>query len=713
MVRRAERVSWGMNCWEILTLEPTSDKEKIKQAYDKKIKRINVEEEPVAFHTLKEAYDSAIFLSGAIVQSNRPAELSEPSIQANECHTDAMLSNSEGVTNASQNDFQHAIAQETDVEVKKRQETPPENDIKESKSTDNVRFFKCELAILYEEMDFFSDVDKWTSLFSNALEWTRDERNEITEIIQKFLLSNYRVLSRQVIDYLDTFFDSDSLVKEQKTDANFRYTWTQIKQVPPFSFDIYQDIPKEERIEYFTNRYELFQLVNDAVLNESSWSERLNVCRTLTTNDYDVVNLQISYVLLSDFRMEQEQTVTKFKELLSEANALKVNKTSELFSTYYTWLKQNGSTNAVLIYYKSELTIPRTTVNLLMGYVYFTLRRHSRVKECWRELSKKNPSLFRPQELAMLQLTEPVYVSQKKPKSIWHYVWVVFLLIMLVSKVNGIISRNNEQNSYSSIPDIESSSSEENELKHNDISADLLELKESDILYDQFIYYFYIDREDEDRENFIEANFVGQAKEQARNMIISELPERMIDSRYDFYSSSDTVAGYGSVIALSLLNEEKPFIILQEDKEDKISKIFWNGWEILSEDKFEDLWADIQVRPMMSQQFFVVYYLLSDERTENLTDNPEYATENIQALLEKNRSKPIAKEFESGTWQISQEEDKLYTIINDKDDKHRFILSYDDYGRLEHIYGDEWEKIDDKKKKMIYENAEEEKIDVY
>ncbi|MBO0474355.1 hypothetical protein JZO86_11655 [Enterococcus ureasiticus] len=679
-----------MNCWEILELEPTSDKKKVEQAYEAKLKMINVEEEPLAFQKLKEAFDSAIFLSGTIIESNRPVELSKPSIEADT----AVESNTKGWP------------------VEESQEVPSENE--KPKQENNVMVFEQELATVYEKMDFFSDVEKWTPLFSNELEWTSAEHDEIAEIIQTLLRSNYRVLSRQNIDYLDTFCDVDFLAKEHKSDNDFRYIWTQIKHVPPFSFDIYQDIPKEERIEYFTNRYELFQIVEGAVPNQSSWSERLHMCRTLTTKDYDVITLQISYLLLNDFRMEQEQTVIEFKGLLSEAIALKSNKTSDFFSAYYAWVKQKGSTNDVLIYDKSELTIPTTTIDLLMGYVYFKLRRYSHVKKCWEELSKKNPTLFRPQELAMLQPIDVKYVPQKNQKSMWRYVGAVFLLLIALSKISGLVSRNNERNWYSSLSDIQNSFNEENNLETNNVTADLLELKESENLYEQFIYYFYIDREDEDRASFIEANTVGQAKEMAQSMTVSELPEIMIDSRYDFYASPDNVTGYGPVTALTLLDEDEPFIILQEDKEERISAIFGDGWEVLAKDKFKALWSDIQVRPMMSQKFFVVYYLLSDERNENLKDNPEYATENVKILLEKNRSMPIAKEFEAGTWQISQdEEDKLYTIINDKNDEHRFILSYDEYGRLEHIYGDEWETIDDTKKKTIYDNVEEEKIGVY
>lgn len=558
-----------------------------------------------------------------------------------------------------------------------------------------------------KEWTFFSDIEKWTPLFSNELEWSIDEHNAINNVMQQFLLANYRVLARTVIDYIGSVFDFDSFVKDYRSGDYFCYSWAEIKNVPNFSFDYYQEIPKEERLTYFTNRYNLFQLLENSIPDQNTWMESLDLCRMLTTNDVDVINLQISFLLMTDFRMEQEETITHFTTLLETARSLRINKTSEFFSVYYEWAKNEGSTNAVLIFDKSEVTIPAATLDLLLGYVYFCLNRYSSVREHWAGLARMNPDLFRPKELAMLASTETVKVPQKKEKSAGQYLWLVFVLILAFFKIGGVISRSNERHSSLDTQDIQNMFSEERQLYKNVINK-MSDLKESENLYDQFLYYFYIDREDEERASFIEKNLVGQAKEMAENLTVSQLQEVVIESRYDFQASPDNVADYGFVTALTLLEEDDPFIILQEDEDERISNVYGKGWEVLPEEQFDALWADIQVRPMMSQKFFVVYYLLSDERKENLKANPEYSTENVKKLLEKNSSMATATEFESGTWQISQdEEDKLYTIINDEDGEHQFVLSYDDYGRLEHIYGDQWEKLDDEKKKIIYTNAEE------
>lgn len=709
-----------MNCWEVLGLEPTSDKKKVKKAYAAKLKTINIEEEPRAFQKLKDAFDSAIFLSGTIIESSRPVVANATGVSIEAIDEEPM--------NDIKQEREESDLEETLQSVPKNEEITFQHDrfeiegnkqsLKELETVipnhmTNVERFNHKLAVLYEKKAFFSEVAEWTSLFSEELDWTIDEHSEISAVMKQFLLVNYRVLSKQVIEYIGVFFDFDSLIKDYKSGDYFCYTWASIKEAPTFSFDIYQDIQIDQRIAYFTDRYELFKLFDNGIADQSLWQERLSLCRAVTTKDQDVLNLQIANLLMNDFRIEQEHTVSSLNELLGKVLSVKETNTTEFFRTYYEWVKNEGSAEDVLIHDKSDLTIPTTTIDLLTGYIYFRLKRSSRVKECWAELAQKNPTLFRSNELAMLQQAEPIQGPLKRGKGVGSYLGAVCLILFALFKIGSVLLEHEERDSYSPSPDIQTLFSGENESRASYFKAEVSDLKESENLYDQFLYYFYINREDVDCDAFVEEHLTGKAKERAEQMVISELPEIRIDSRYDFYSSPDSVLEYGFVTALNLLEEKDPFIILQEAEDGKIETVYGEGWELLPQDKFDALWADIQVRPTMSQKFFVVYYLLSDERHQNLNDHSEYVTDNVKKMLEKNSSMPKADEFEAGTWQISQdEEDKLYTIINDKNHEHQFILSYDTYGRLEHIYAENWEKLDANKTKLIYDNAEEE-VGVY
>ena len=50
--------------WKILNIEPTSDKDRIRQAYAKEVKCWHPEEHPKEFRMLQEAYREALRLAG-------------------------------------------------------------------------------------------------------------------------------------------------------------------------------------------------------------------------------------------------------------------------------------------------------------------------------------------------------------------------------------------------------------------------------------------------------------------------------------------------------------------------------------------------------------------------------------------------------------------------------------------------------------------------
>ena len=49
-----------IDCWEILGIQPISDKKLIKRAYAKQLKKYQPEDDPQGFQRLREAYETAI-----------------------------------------------------------------------------------------------------------------------------------------------------------------------------------------------------------------------------------------------------------------------------------------------------------------------------------------------------------------------------------------------------------------------------------------------------------------------------------------------------------------------------------------------------------------------------------------------------------------------------------------------------------------------------
>lgn len=436
-----------MNCWEILGIEPTWDREIIQQAYEIKVKEID-QEDVVLLQKIDEAVDTAIFLSGSIIESGRPKEMISPSLTIrdsnNEGHTENTFAqlkiiNSEKIDIENPEDeeiFETKLvkpsypSQTESIESETKSLMLEESvGIAEMNTLGAVRKFRQELAKLYESRAFFSEKEKWLPLFIDQKNWTSDEHTEISELMQQFLLTNYQMLSRGIIDYLGTCFDFDSLTKEVKEGNYFCYTWSEIKQVPPFSFNIYREIQKEERLTYFTERYELFQTFKKGIPDQQNWQRRLDQCFAITANDDEVVNLQICYLLMNDFRLEHEQTVSTFYLLIGDRENSNLSKARQFFNNYVDWAIKDGGTNNVLIYDTSETMLPDSAVHLLKGYVYFHLKRHSRLKDCWKELDQQHPDLFSPEEHEMLQGISTAGEDNEN-KSIRTYIRMFFLVIV-------------------------------------------------------------------------------------------------------------------------------------------------------------------------------------------------------------------------------------------------------------------------------------------
>lgn len=68
--RTEEKEDLWMNIWEILGIEPTTDKKRIKKAYAEKTKEIHPEEKPEEFKRLHEAYQAALGYADYISKAN-------------------------------------------------------------------------------------------------------------------------------------------------------------------------------------------------------------------------------------------------------------------------------------------------------------------------------------------------------------------------------------------------------------------------------------------------------------------------------------------------------------------------------------------------------------------------------------------------------------------------------------------------------------------
>ncbi|MFD1899517.1 hypothetical protein GQR36_04000 [Enterococcus termitis] len=109
--------------------------EKIKKAYAVKLKELNVEEQAGDFQQLKEAFDSALFLSGTIIDSSQS--------KSTELMEESLVEQTESIK---------IVADERSEIDLTDSEALPENFRQES---DLVGDFTQKLTVIYETCDFF------------------------------------------------------------------------------------------------------------------------------------------------------------------------------------------------------------------------------------------------------------------------------------------------------------------------------------------------------------------------------------------------------------------------------------------------------------------------------------------------------------------------------------------------------------------------------
>lgn len=203
--------------------------------------------------------------------------------------------------------------------------------------------------------------------------------------------------------------------------------------------------------------------------------------------------------------------------------------------------------------------------------------------------------------------------------------------------------------------------------------------------------------------------FIDQSvAEDAKAFFLEHINDAPAFPRSDFTEfriQSDYIVDFGKAQLITYSFEQS--YLLQVDENDKIMNVLAKGWTETSTAEFQALVEDINVRPETSTNFFVMDYLLSENQKESLQVNSEYVTKELYGVLEKNAS-GATNDYDEASWQLSKFSDgRVAIVVNDNNGEHRYILSFDRDGRLEHIYSGGWEQLDLAEREFVYDNCEE------
>ncbi|WP_086350860.1 hypothetical protein [Candidatus Enterococcus clewellii] len=645
-----------MSCWELLGIEPIANKTEIKKAYISQLRQLVNDDKTEDIEYLRAAFEQALLLaekitSGDSVEKYGEADTAEIVYKVNE----EILTSIEG---------------------------------------EAMRIFFEQLNQLYNEKIFFADLTVWKKLFADELSWSINERKQIERRIQEFLVENYLFIAKPIIDYLGQVFDFDESEEVVEERTPFSYSWEQIQQAPDFPFDFYIQIELAKRIPYFLARYELYQLLAKGTIERNHWNKKMAACQSMFIGDPAVIHLQLAYTLVKDVKLENEQSKQMISERFAELQALALNETTIFLSDYVDWASNKGRADRLLMCQPDQLPgLPYAVFLLLTGQVYAALDQTSEADARFELLKQVAPGMI-PKEPEKIVVNE-IKSTHYSAKAVWVVVSMVLLLFSFV--------RQSERASvYEPTQDL---------LPETSITSaisDFIELKSSSLMYNNFTYYFYIDREDASgRQKFIEEHVNDDAKAMFLTLDFEKLDSLDLEDAGFLYPTIDNVQDYGQLNGLRFELLETPFVILQMDEDGKINDVFGKGWTELEKQEYDRLWEDMEIRPWTSGLFFLHSFLLTEQREWSLDYHPEFTTEAVKELLNEHMDDLTGTDYHDWTRRDTYDDQKKdYSFFEYKNGEKTLILSYDAYGQIDHIYGEGWEVIDDEIKQQLSVNSE-------
>ncbi|WP_025873687.1 hypothetical protein [Enterococcus crotali] len=342
-----------MNPWEVLEIEYTTDSRKIKKAYSKKLKLIIPDEQPEEFQALKSAFDTALAIAKASADG-------------------ILIKDKEGVTS----------------EIARQDQTDDQG----NGSVFDIPF-STKLQRIVDEKDYFYNLAHWKKLVEPSNEWPIDEFMANTYSIQVFLVDHFTIIAKEIIHFLFHTFDlldfRDEIGQENYVYRDFVALKYKIYHVPPFSFEVAQDIDENSREEYFNLRYSIYCML-ESDTNVHLIEKKLDRAKLIFSNDNDLSNLYVLTSLkLYHGNIKNKMILTKIEHALLSTEENQKNETTEFLKKYIQALKKNQASQVVqetITWKKAQLIIPQQLYYLLEGYVFFFQHKYVIAFEMWKKL---------------------------------------------------------------------------------------------------------------------------------------------------------------------------------------------------------------------------------------------------------------------------------------------------------------------------------------
>ncbi|OJG67709.1 hypothetical protein RV09_GL002478 [Enterococcus moraviensis] len=564
--------------------------------------------------------------------------------------------------------------------------------------------------IRYE--NYFGNLAVWEKLVASINEWSIDEYMQNTYTIQLFLVENYSCLAREIIRFLFKTFDltnlTDHIGQELFVSSTFLYLKKTIYTVPPFSFQLAETIPANLRKQYFTLRFDIYQLIAQKQGFAVNIEDLIAKCADLFAEDSELWNLKmIDWLDKTNGLVDTYESKELVEDFITRTQTMNDNPTTTFLIAYFQLVKGDAKDDSIFNWNKEQLTLPDELFILILGSIFFHKKDFVPAFNLWKQLSlsrkialKKqlediSRHLPRQEKKEYRQIKKEIRNVQKKKHPVLLALMQFFTFPVIIVAF-AFLSNGTSDNH---LPDETLSASQEHYME---------EFSETKQLYDgpleeQFVYYFYASNDPEGKQLFIDSTvYNDQLKERLEHYVYQDTNKYSDMSAFKFKSDalSDSenqkIAVYYKDEFLCILVFGKYKVLLDD--------IYGDQWQPLSDAQLESMSRSIRINPESTTTIFLRKFLFSDNKQQNLLEYTDYLSENMKIVIENNLNAPIPVNMEKGYLYLVREPQVKMIVSDLNKNEEKLILTFDESGRLAHVFGPNWEEVDEE---MIhYSNRE-------
>ncbi|SHH00520.1 DnaJ domain-containing protein [Anaerosphaera aminiphila DSM 21120] len=558
-------------------------------------------------------------------------------------------------------------------------------EFQESFSLENKKSEDVSLDIndLFSNLDMSQNLDNWKNVLEDL---SIEGYVNIQENIISFLVHNYKLLPKDVVDYIYKKFNIDDL-ENYKISNKLK---TELKSLPNMNFKN-NLIPKYMRAEFFETRYDYY--FSSVRKEEGQFGNNLYNKLNSISFDYDVELIRVQQLFLEELALNKKNTMG-FKDTKDQLRKLNVFQPTDTFNFYSIFFKiydvkkiNYEDFNLLLSYKKERLLIYEDIYNVILSLAF----KFSKDSESSKKYRDKLPNYlmgyidFQLKQIEKMQKRQNrtfKYIAKKIILSVSVVISAIVILALVSSYISDKTIDKRLENNYAS-----------NEM-----------LTESELEYmgkystkdEVFAMRFLIeDVNIELNKKFAETYFSDEAKKIYEKNIIEQRGNKKL-SLFNLKIITKYIEGRENLYTGYFYNSK--LICLVEKKDDIILKIYGDGWsEILEED--EEFYSKIMLSNLLNSIKFVVSkYFVEDDKTSALIDSEYLVSEEFKTHIFEEPYNEVNYNYKMGFYlhYYDYDKDKEYIILysNDKEDVR--YIELDKFKRINKIFKEDSELVDEK-----------------